>query len=189
MLYTQSVRDLDIRLQLRAELAQRFAGDIIRGELGLCLGQTRVDLAVVNGHLHGYEIKSERDTLTRLPMQIELYNRVLDFSTAVCSIRHLDRILEQVPDEWGVIAATSSFDQIKLTSIREPSLNTSPDPLAIAQLLWRDEAAWVLTSRGERVRSRETRWNLWDRLAVLPLWTLQDQVRLMLKERQQWPGG
>ncbi len=176
-------------MQLRDELAQQFPGDVIRGELGLCLGQTRVDLAVINCRLHGYEIKSEADKLTRLPTQIELYNRVLDYSTVVCSIRHLSRILEQIPDEWGVITATGSPNKITLAFVRKPKLNRSPDPLAIAQLLWRAEAAQVLIARGERVRSRETRWNLWDRLAMLPLRTLQDEVRLKLKERQPWPGG
>jgi hypothetical protein len=176
-------------MQLRVELAQRFPGDVIRGELGLCLGQTRVDLAVVNCHLHGYEIKSERDNLARLPTQIELYNRVLDYSTLVCSVRHLDQVLGQIPDEWGIIKASGSPGEISLAFVRRPQLNRSPDPLAIAQLLWRTEAAQVLSARGERIRSRETRWNLWDRLATLPLRTLQDEVRLKLKERQPWPSG
>lgn len=187
--YTRVVRDLDIRLQLHAELAQRFVGDIIRGEFGLCLGQTRVDVAVVNCYLHGYEIKSERDNLARLPAQIDLYDRVLDYSTIVCSGRHLERILDLVPGSWGIIQATGRPGQVTLTSVRDPVINRSPDPLAVAQLLWRAEAAQILTARGEQVKSKETRWELWDRLAAMPLKTLQDQVRLVLKERRPWPSG
>lgn len=183
------MRDLDIRLELRAELGRRFSGDIIRGELGLCLGQTRVDLAVVNGHLHGYEIKSDRDTLARFPAQIKLYNRVLDFSTIVCSERHLGAILDRLPDHWGIIEVSGTPERVVLTHLRAPTLNGSQDPLAIAQLLWRDEVAEILRNRDEIVRTRETRWNLWDRLAALPLETLQREVRLKLKERQVWPGG
>jgi hypothetical protein len=180
------VRDLDIRQQLHVELAQRFVGDIIRGEFGLCLGQTRVDVAVVNCSLHGYEIKSERDNLARLPAQINLYDRVLDYSTIVCNVRHLDRITDLIPDSWGIIQATDHFGRVMLTSIRAAAINRSPDPLAIAQLLWRAEAAQVLTARGGRVKSKETRWDLWDRLAAMPLETLQGEVRLMLKARRAW---
>jgi len=187
--YTKDVRDLDIRLQLHTELARRFVGDVIRGELGLCLGQTRVDVAVVNCYLHGYEIKSERDNLARLPAQIDLYDRVLDYSTIVCSDRHLDRIIDLVPDSWGIIIASGRPGLIKLTSVRQPTVNLSPDPLAIAQLLWRSEAAQVLMARGERVKTKETRWQLWDRLAAMPLTTLQYHVRLMLKQRQPWSSG
>jgi hypothetical protein len=184
------MRDLDIRLQLHVELAQRFSGDIIRGEFGLCLGQTRVDVAVVNGSLHGYEIKSERDNLARLPGQIEIYDRVLDYSTIVCGTRHLDRVAGLVPDSWGIIQATDDCSgRVALTSLRVPVINRTPDPLAIAQLLWRAEAAQVLTVRGERVKSKETRWDLWDRLAAIPLETLQCEVRLMLKERRAWLDG
>ena len=38
-------------------------GKIDVEELGVCRGRVRVDVAVVNGTLHGYEIKSDRDSL------------------------------------------------------------------------------------------------------------------------------
>jgi hypothetical protein len=46
-------------------------------EFGLEHGEVRVDVAVINGELHGYEIKSERDTLERLPRQVKAYSAVL----------------------------------------------------------------------------------------------------------------
>jgi len=36
-------------------------------------GASRIDRAVVNGSVHGYEIKSETDDLTRLPAQARAY--------------------------------------------------------------------------------------------------------------------
>lgn len=183
------MRDVDIRSRLRDGLATKFAGDLIRNEVGLCLGETRVDLAVVNGHIHGYEIKSDRDTLARLPSQIELYDRVLDYSTIVCGPRHLANVIDQVPERWGVIEASGAPGAVKLHQRRRPKLNRELDPLSIAQLLWRDEAADVLVSVGQQVRRRDTRWDLWDRLALLPLTKLQLHVRTALKARRAWPGG
>ena len=122
--------------------------------MGLCLGETRVDLAVVNGHLHGYEIKSERDTLARLASQIGLYDRVLDYSTIVCSQRHIANVIERIPDHWGVIEAADTNMGVKLRAMRAACINRSVEPIAVAQLLWRDEAAEILAGLGGVVRRR-----------------------------------
>ena len=73
------MRDIDIRRRLRADerLHPWDSNTRIVEELGLCQGVARVDLAVVNGTIHGYEIKSERDTLTRLSGQAEIYNHII----------------------------------------------------------------------------------------------------------------
>src|SRR5690242_7332263 len=72
------MRDIDIREALRAEIARRHNGEsntLVVEELGLCQGIARVDLAVVNGSVNGYEIKSAHDTLSRLPAQSDVYSR------------------------------------------------------------------------------------------------------------------
>ncbi|KAB2583809.1 hypothetical protein BS297_18715 [Rhodococcus erythropolis] len=183
------MRDADMRVALHARLALKFVGDRIRDEMGLCLGATRVDVAVVNGSLHGYEIKSDRDTLVRLPAQVELYNRVLDYSTIVCGEKYVERISEHVPDEWGIIEVAGDSVEPAVFERRPARRNSTVDPIAIAQLLWRDEAAAELVRRGERVLRRETRWDLWDRLACLPMPELQNVVRTQLKARPVWPTG
>lgn len=183
------MRDCDVRGALLDDLRRRFVNDTIRSELGLCLGATRVDVAVINGALHGYEIKSERDSLARLESQVDLYGNVLDFASVVASGRHAARVLGLLPQWWGLQEATMDGALVELREVREPRPNPAPDPLSIAQLLWRDEAALALVRRGERVLGRETRWNLWDRLAALPLHELQSEVRGALKARAHWPGG
>jgi len=63
------MRDIDVRRKLRVEVERSHECEfdtLIVEELGLCQGIARVDLAVVNGSVHRYEIKSESDTLTRL---------------------------------------------------------------------------------------------------------------------------
>jgi hypothetical protein len=183
------MRDVDIRAALVDDLRCEFAGDRIVNEMGLCLGATRVDVAVVNGSLHGYEIKSDQDTLARLPAQVDLYSRVLDYSTIVCGTRYIGKIRDIVPAWWGIIEVSSPDGVVAMARRRKARRNRICDPIAIAQLLWRDEAAAALISRGERVMSRETRWNLWDRLAQWPLPELQLTVRTQLKVRPQWIVG
>lgn len=158
-------------------------------EMGLCLGATRVDVAVINGSLHGYEIKSDRDKLDRLPTQIELYDRVLDYSTIVCGARYVDKLAMLVPAWWGILEVRSVRGELVLKRRRAARKNPTCDRLAVAQLLWRDEAAALLKRHGEVVKSRETRWDLWDRLAKWPIRDLKLHVRTQLKVRQVWSTG
>src|SRR4051812_2250535 len=70
------LRDKEIREAVRTKLLEihkEERGTAIIDELSLCQGDARVDLAVVNGSLSGYEIKSDRDTLVRLPNQQTKY--------------------------------------------------------------------------------------------------------------------
>jgi hypothetical protein len=183
------MRDVDIREALLRNLRREFRGDKIVNEMGLCLGATRVDVAVINGSLHGYEIKSDRDKLVRLPAQVALYSKVLDFATIVCGPRYVDKIADLVPAWWGIVEVGGTGRKATLISRREKHRNPHCDALAIAQLLWRDEAAEALVGRGETVRSRENRWNLWDRLADWPIDELQSCVRGQLKARPLWSVG
>jgi len=62
---------------------------------------------VVNGKLHGYEIKSDADTLKRLPAQAEVYSAVFDLVTIVVGEHHLDTVRAIVPEWWGIVKAAS----------------------------------------------------------------------------------
>ncbi|MFH2029620.1 MAG: sce7726 family protein [Bacteroidota bacterium] len=66
-------------------------------ELDLCSGLSRIDVAVINGVIHGYEIKSEEDTLKRLPIQMSFYNKSLEKITVATNPVHLNKIKEFVP--------------------------------------------------------------------------------------------
>ena len=67
------MRDSDIREVLLDSWQKKYFSDEstrVFEELGLCQGDARVDVAVVNGSIHGFEIKSERDSLDRLSNQL-----------------------------------------------------------------------------------------------------------------------
>jgi hypothetical protein len=188
------MRDSDIREAVRVRLAEIHAdepGTLFRNELGLCLGETRVDVVAINGQISGYEIKSARDTLARLPTQRDLYNRVLDYATVVAEGRHMDRVRQIVPRWWGLWQAVDDGARVAIRELRPPRVNRKHlDRLSLAQLLWRDEALAVLATRGrDGGLRRATRWEIWDRLATLPLAQLQEEVRHRLKARPAWPGG
>ena len=69
---------------IRALLIPRLLQDAVRSnsllieELGLMSGEFRADIAVLGTKLIGYEIKSETDTLSRLPRQAAAYGAIFD---------------------------------------------------------------------------------------------------------------
>lgn len=188
------MRDCDIRIELDARLLFEHGnepGTRIRHELGLCAGQRRVDVALINGELTGYEIKSDEDTLFRLAGQAETYGLVLDKAVLVTTQRHLDRAIDHLPEWWGVMVARTENRHIRIEVIRDPTLNQQHDPFALAQLLWRDEAFEELKVRGfARGLGKKARYYVWQALAeAIPLEELRAVVRTRLKERQEWSGG
>lgn len=158
-------------------------------ELELRQGETRVDVAVVNGLLHGYEIKSARDNLSRLPQQVLSYGLVLDKATLVVAERHLAPALEILPHWWGVEVVTQNEQGLlQFESLRASQPNPAIDSFYVAELLWREEALQFLDerglARGYRAKSRAV---LHRRIAaVADVDEIRACVRYHLKNRKGW---
>jgi hypothetical protein len=183
------MNDLMIRDVLRPHLTQEYGQDsIIIDELGICQGEARVDLAVINGALHGYEIKSERDTLVRLSKQAEFYNRVFDTVTIIAGSCHLENVCNIIPDWWGIIEARFNDRKVDLISVKSPLKNDNVDPFSVAQLLWREEALELLKSKGlHKGYVSKSRMKIWERIAeTISLSELQTYVVHRLKSREKW---
>ncbi|ATP40713.1 hypothetical protein CSE16_12005 [Solibacillus sp. R5-41] len=134
------LNDSKVRELLLLELNEKYSNcndTRIINELGLDFGAARVDVAVVNGIMHGYEIKSDVDTLYRLPRQLEYYNRAFERMTIVVSRKYLDEVKEIVPSWWGI--KTISADQTRLIDVRKGRKVTNQDPFLIIKLLWKKE--------------------------------------------------
>ncbi len=159
-------------------------------ELGLCRGTVRVDIAVVNGTLKGYEIKSARDTLTRLSAQATAYNRIFDTMSIVVAERHLRAAAAIIPEWWGIQVATTheAASSLMIEHLRGELPNTAVDPESLVQLLWRDEVLSLLDQRNAaRSLKNKPRRVLWEALAkTVPLSELKDMVRDCLKSRSGW---
>lgn len=187
------MRDSDVRAALRDKLHALHAGDAdtrLVEEMGIWSGSVRIDMAVINGELAGFELKSDRDTLQRLPNQADLYGRVFDKLTLVVGSRHMDKAMAVIPAWWGVTGAELVDGRISLTDVRAPMANPSPDPYLVAQLLWKEEAVGALEAFGLAVGWRSKRVKLiHQRLAAeVPFPELALHVRSALKARNKWLG-
>jgi hypothetical protein len=188
------MRDADVRKAVRTMLDAQHAGDDhtrIVEEMGVWSGSVRIDIAVINGELHGFELKSARDTLDRLPKQAALYNEVFDRVTLVVASKHANKATAAVPQWWGICVADGSADtELRLNHARASETNPDLKPIQLARLLWRAEAIEILTAknlvRGFRSKGAEI---LAERLAiVLSKDDLRFEVRSALKRRNNWLG-
>jgi hypothetical protein len=185
------MRDIEIRNVLHEVLREEFSKEsdaVIVEELGLSQGNVRIDLAVIDGFIHGYEIKSDRDTLKRLPTQSEIYSKSLDYVTIVTTARHLRKVRQIIPRWWGICEARYRDSVLLVCTVRRAKGNPSVNPSSLVQLLWREEALEALKElqlhQGIVNKPRRVLWKL---LAEnLSLHDLRALVSKRLKSRKNW---
>lgn len=134
------MKDRDIRDLTLKELYQKHEGEKntkIINEMGLINGQSRVDIAVVNGILHGYELKSESDNLLRLPQQIQNYNKIFERMTIVVDRKYVDAVGEIIPEWWGI--KTIKKNKTGLITLKKGRKVKTQDEEALLNLLWKEE--------------------------------------------------
>ncbi|MGO9915716.1 MAG: sce7726 family protein [Isosphaeraceae bacterium] len=178
------MRDFDIRRALRALLEENHNGEsstLIIDELGLRQGKARADMAVINGSIDGYEIKSELDTLDRLPQQSEIYGECFDSITLVVGSKHLMTATAKIPGCWGIMLAEEKDGIVELTQIRHAQKNEQVNPEAIVQLLWREEVTAALKEVGITHGLRTKKKKELSGLLVSAL--SSDRLRLIVRDK------
>ena len=186
------MNDAEIRQNFHRKMLHRQHArhnTLVIDELGLQHGKRRADIAVVNGHLAGYEIKSDNDSLRRLRDQITAYNAVFDKAFIVVGNRHINNIQDHIPKWWGVIlSAKGPRGAINFEIIRRARTNKGVEPMSVAQLLWRSEATEILSQRKVPPKMlRQPRAILYKHLAeILNTCELRRTVREYLRKRRNW---
>jgi len=130
------VLEAEVRGGLRAEVLAAAPWSEAVYEFCVSRANERADVGVFGTTIDGFEIKTERDTLKRLPQQAAAYSGVFDRRHAVLACRQVDKALETLPPWLGVqvIDEGPSF-----SLLRPAGRNNSVDPETLIRLLWRDE--------------------------------------------------
>lgn len=161
---------------------------LIIEELGLEHGKCRADIAVINGYLDGFEIKSREDNLRRLDQQIACYNAVFDHTTIILEDIHLDNVIKKIPDWWGIIVIVNHNNDYRFNIIKPSLENPNVDINTIVKLLWRKEVQEILFLDGIKGSTlRQNRSILYNVLVEIKRpEELRFLVRKYLKHRQYW---
>ncbi|RRN45490.1 hypothetical protein EHV23_04680 [Lautropia dentalis] len=109
-------------------------------------GSCKADIIILNSTATVYEIKSERDSLSRLLHQIENYRKVFTKINIITNEEHMKEVLNTVPDNIGLLRLSNRY---QITSVR-----TSKESLdainsgAIFDSLRNDEQIAILQKMG-----------------------------------------
>ncbi|MXV21282.1 sce7726 family protein [Deinococcus xianganensis] len=102
----------------------------------------------------GYEVKTDRDRLTRLPDQIRMYDHCFGRRVLATTPRHLSAARTQIPAEWGLVLLDPDTHAVT-DRVREPAAQER-DPgakLLVTGELWGDELRALLAQIG-RTRTK-----------------------------------
>jgi hypothetical protein len=109
-------------------------------------GACKADIVILNGTTTVYEIKSERDSLSRLERQIENYRKVFASVFVIAGENHVNAIMNATLPDVGVM----SLDHRHYISTRRDAKN-QPEricPIAVFEALRTDEAKALLSNLG-----------------------------------------
>ena len=185
-------------VEIRQVLNQRILGNyrnrsqLVIEELGLDHGRNRIDIAVLSSSIHGFEIKSSRDTLRRLPNQLTAYTAALEKLTLVVAPNHLESVQLLLPDWCGLMVVEKGIrGGLKIRSIRKPSRNPKIDIFRMAHLLWKNEAMILLNKYGiQRIPNRATRTQLYRTISeYVSVSVLRDFIKQCFVARESWRVG
>lgn len=186
------MRDSDVRDFLHKKTLKKYHIDPdswVLDEFGICQGEARVDIAVINGELLGFEIKSAKDTLERLPRQEALYSQVFDRMTIVVDEKKIEDTLRLIPNWWGVMVASGKSNQLNtIKLLRRAKKNKTINARSLVELLWKDEVIGILKEyNAHKGLSSKPRSAAWDKMTTLfSLDELREMVRATIKIRENW---
>jgi len=187
------LNDAQIRKALVLQLRKGgIKGSKIFEEVGLFHGYSRIDVLKIDNKLHGFEIKSDNDSLRRLSEQIRIYNQVFDTVTIVVGYRHVYAVLREIPEFWGVVLAEKTGPgKIQLINLKPPQVNVEKDAEALIKLLWRDEASALLSKIDPKCsRATATKLDIYQKIvAKKKLSWINSSVVKALKIRESWKVG
>ncbi len=142
MAETLSSHDSDIREPLFDFLEEKYGKIRILEEKRT--GRARADVVMVTPDaIFGIEIKSDKDSYTRLAGQVKNYNLYYDFNIVAVGSTHALHISEHVPDWWGIISVEEIKGVLDFYVMREPQRNPKVKPERKIEILWRPELARI----------------------------------------------
>lgn len=145
-----SADDSIIRKSLKSYLLLQQPGIVIWDEFSNFGGWARLDLATVSDtEIVAYEIKSARDTLTRLPKQVMASEMWADRAFFVAAPAHIVEAIGVLPDWWGVWAVDEKLGGVTFNEVKTSSANQNPERVRhLLEYLSRAEAKSILKRMG-----------------------------------------
>lgn len=151
-------------------------------------GDSRADvLGVIDGEIIGFEIKSDRDSYTRLKTQTADYDELCDVNYLVVGKSHRRWADRHIPPHWGIICVYEEIEETQFIRVEIDQI-PAPNPRARIErqleLLWRPELARLQEWNGLPKYSNKSKQFVREKIAAaVPGQTLKRQITDLLFER------
>ena len=110
------------------------------------VGSCKADVVILNGTSTVYEIKSERDKLSRLASQVSAYQSVFALTNVIVGQNHLEAARNMLPTQVGLLVLNNRF---QISTVRAATEDLSKlETRAIFDVLRRFEAEKVVRDAG-----------------------------------------
>lgn len=181
----------EIKLAVISHLEKRSAlqDGVVINELPVANWSRRADLAVANGKLQAFEIKSDFDTLRRLDGQIALFATRFDKVVLVTTSRFISSALERLPQFVEIWEAARRGSEVALRVVRRGQVREVKSRHILSSYLQKSEVASFLRSNGHDVPHWASRDELEELLTRLPVSKLRAFVLARLKQRYRRDQG
>lgn len=110
------------------------------------VGRCKADVVILNGTGTVYEIKSERDSLSRLELQIDEYRKVFASVNVIVGENHLASVLDVVPSDVGVLTLSGRYQISEIRAAHNAPGRT--DAASIFDIVSMREAGLILKDLG-----------------------------------------
>jgi len=113
------------------------------------VGECKADLAILNGTSTVYEVKSERDSLSRLERQLVAYSKVFARVYVIAAEDHVDAVRGSVSGDVGILRLNGRH---QISTLRDAvDRGECTLPAAIFDSIRTEEARIILQSQGVSV--------------------------------------
>lgn len=179
------LNELKIKLALIDQLIELGMLDdaVLINEMVIANWSRRADVAVANGKLFAYEIKSDFDTLKRLDGQITAYLSQFDRVTVVTTPKFSQAVIEQMPKEVEVWETSTTNDEIKFKVVRKGKTKLISNKNKLAGFLTKSEIVSALKAQGLPYNPTYSRDMLTTQLNLLRSNFVREYVLRCLKSR------
>lgn len=113
--------------------------------------ECKADVAILNGTSTVYEIKSERDSLSRLERQVDAYSKFFAKVYVITAEDHVSPVLGSVPSYVGVMRLSKRYQISKLREAADQPERTCPE--MIFESIRTHEARSILHALGVQIPS------------------------------------
>lgn len=144
--------------------------EVLISEMGFADTSRRADVVYLDEKgLHGIEIKSDRDSLLKLPAQLDAYDKVFNAVSILTTPKHLSSLRRQIKNRHGIILS----DAKGLRWVRKPRYIVRLNKLAVLSALTKSEIRRLVSMRWKGSMSGLSKQDLLGVCAsAVPLHTL-----------------